>query len=117
VRNGDRSKNVNVRGVSQIGLQLSNHATEGSSKLTRAAENLYAGRAPVDPGGVPLGNAKALDVGKVASGRAAPFTAKAARTNNTAPPIPEVPDFHLLKGSGPINFSNKENVRCHLKSS
>ena len=46
VRNGDRSKNVSPRGVSQIGSSLANHATETGGKLTRAAETVYGGRAP-----------------------------------------------------------------------
>jgi len=64
VRVGNRSSNVNERGVSQIGQQLSNHTTEGSGKLGRAAENVYGGRAPQGgPGGVELGNSRALNVG------------------------------------------------------
>jgi hypothetical protein len=62
VRVGDRSRNVNPRSVSQIGQQLSNHATEGSGKLGRAAETFYGGRAPQGgPGGVPAGQRRRVE--------------------------------------------------------
>jgi hypothetical protein len=64
VRVGNRSDVVNPRGVSQVGHSLGNHVAE-SARKGRPVENVYAGRLPAGgPGGVPLGNAKALDVGK-----------------------------------------------------
>jgi hypothetical protein len=64
VRVGNRSDVVNPRGVSQVGQSLGNHVTE-SARKGRPVENMYAGRLPAGgPGGVPLGNQKALDVGK-----------------------------------------------------
>jgi hypothetical protein len=64
VRLGDRSKNVNPRSVSQIGQQLSNHATERSGKVGSAAETFYGSRAPSGgPGGIKLGNQTAAEAG------------------------------------------------------
>jgi hypothetical protein len=63
-RVGVRAKAANLRGVSQIGQSLGNHVTE-SGKKGQPVEGLYgAKRPPGSPGGVVLGNAKALDVGK-----------------------------------------------------
>jgi len=53
--------------VSQIGSSLGNHATEASGKLRNAVEPVHVG-AMGGMGSVPLGNAKALDVGKGGAG-------------------------------------------------
>jgi hypothetical protein len=64
VRVGDRARAGNVRGVSQIGQSLGNHVTETARK-GQPVENLYGAKQPAGgPGGVPLGNQVALNVGK-----------------------------------------------------
>jgi hypothetical protein len=71
VRVGNRSDVVNPRGVSQVGQSLGNHVTE-SARKGRPVENVYAGRLPAGgPGGVPLGNeiAKNVGAGKPGAGR------------------------------------------------
>jgi hypothetical protein len=101
VRNGDRSRNVNPRGVSQIGQLLSNHATEGSSKLTRAAETFYGGRAPQGgPGGVPLGNAVATNVGGGGVGTSRTVMRSGSQTGTAVTPKPMSPG----RNSFPIKF-------------
>ena len=63
-RFGNRASVVNPRAVSQIGSQLSNHVTESGNKVGRAAETFYTGRKPAGlPGGVPLGNEVAKNIG------------------------------------------------------
>jgi hypothetical protein len=63
-RFGNRASVVNPRAVSQIGAQLSNHVTESGGKVGRAAETFYTGRKPAGlPGGVPLGNEVAKNIG------------------------------------------------------
>jgi hypothetical protein len=102
VRVGDRSRNVNERGVSQIGQQLSNHATEGSSKLGRAAENVYGGRAPQGgPGGIKLGNEVELNVqgGGPGTGRELYGQSGSNRQYGTSPAgLPRIAD---TKGTWP----------------
>jgi hypothetical protein len=64
VRVGDRSKNVNVRAVSQVGQALGNKAGTDLGRKVNPVEATYKGRAPAaGPGGVVLGNQKSLDVG------------------------------------------------------
>jgi hypothetical protein len=64
VRVGDRARAVNVRSVSQIGSSMGNHITE-SGRKGNPVEKLYGAKQPAGgPGGVPLGNAVALNVGK-----------------------------------------------------
>jgi hypothetical protein len=64
VKVGDRSKNVNVRAVSQVGQSLGNKAGTDLGRKVNPTEVTYKGRAPAgDPGGIPLGNQKSLDVG------------------------------------------------------
>jgi hypothetical protein len=102
VRVGDRSRNVNERGVSQIGQQLSNHATEGSSKLGRAAENVYGGRAPQGgPGGVPLGNAVSLNVGAGGPGKGRNLWGQSGSQKQWGPVNPGVPGLPSTKGQWP----------------
>jgi hypothetical protein len=65
VRVGDRAKVVNPRSVSQIGQSLGNKATDSGGKTVRnPTETFYGGREPAGgPGGVELGNSRALNVG------------------------------------------------------
>ena len=65
VRVGDRAKVVNPRAASQIGSSLGNKATDSGGKTVgSAAETFYQGRKPTGgPGGVPLGNECATNVG------------------------------------------------------
>jgi hypothetical protein len=78
VRVGDRSRNVNPRSVSQIGQSLGNKATDSGGKTVRnPTETFYGGRAPQGgPGGIPLGNAKALDVGGGGVGKGRDYVSK-----------------------------------------
>ena len=62
---GARGREVGPRGVSQIGSAMGNHATETARKLSGAVEAVHRAPQPANgPGGVPLGNAVALNVGK-----------------------------------------------------
>jgi hypothetical protein len=64
VRVGTRAREMNPRGVSQIGSSLGNHPTEGSRKALRSVEPVRGQLAPAGkPGGVPLGNEVATNVG------------------------------------------------------
>jgi hypothetical protein len=64
VRVGDRAKVVNPRAVSQVGQALGNKATDSAGKTVRPAETMYGAREPEGgPGGVPLGNSLATNVG------------------------------------------------------
>jgi hypothetical protein len=86
VRVGDRSKNVSPRGVSQVGSSLGNHVTESGGKKGGAVEAVYAGRAPAGgPGGVPLGNAVALNVGGGGPGKGRDFVSKSGSNCVTGP--------------------------------
>jgi hypothetical protein len=64
VRNGDRARVVNPRALSQIGQSLGNKAgTDMGGKKVNPVEAMYGAREPAGgPGGVPLGNAVALNV-------------------------------------------------------
>ena len=70
VRTGKGGRGVSPAGVSQIGSQMGNHATERPQLLTKSVIDIYGGPTPAG-NTVPFGNAKALDVGKggVGTGR------------------------------------------------
>lgn len=57
VRTGQTARKINEKGVSQIGTNRSNHATDHSKTLTRDQEPLRFGHKPMgSPGTVELGN-------------------------------------------------------------
>jgi hypothetical protein len=63
VRVGTRAREMNPRGVSQIGSSLGNHPTDGGGKALRSVEPVRRQLAPAgQPGGVPLGNEVACNV-------------------------------------------------------
>lgn len=65
VKNGQVAKSMREKGVAQIGSALGNHATAKGAKLNRAVESIRGAPQPRGgPGGVPLGNALAMNVGK-----------------------------------------------------
>jgi hypothetical protein len=65
VRTGERARAMRPAGVSQIGQQIGNHSTEGKEKLTKAVERTRGELKPSGgPGGIPLGNEVARNVGK-----------------------------------------------------
>jgi hypothetical protein len=61
VRTGAPRHAVNERGVSQIGQQLGNKATDKARTLSGAAESVITSKVGLS---VPLGNEVALNVGK-----------------------------------------------------
>jgi hypothetical protein len=64
VRAGVRSEAINEKGVAQIGSSLGNHATDGRRSINPVEKLRGAQRPAGGPGGVPLGNAVAGNVGK-----------------------------------------------------
>ena len=72
VRTGQPAREMRPRGVSQLGSAMGDHATDSGKILRKSVEPVRGALRPVGgPGGVPLGNQKALDVGKggVGTGR------------------------------------------------
>jgi hypothetical protein len=64
VRTGVNARAMSPRGVSQIGQNMGNHVTEGKSKARGAVEPVRGALKPDGkPGGIPLGNAVATNVG------------------------------------------------------
>jgi hypothetical protein len=102
VRVGDRSKNVNPRAVSQIGQQLSNHATEGSNKLGGAAETTYKGRAPAGgPGGIKLGNEVAGNVQGGGPGKGRTLYGQSGSNQTYGTPVTGLPRIADTRGQWP----------------
>lgn len=65
VRDGQRGRAINERGVAQIGSSRGNHATERAGLLTEDIEPVRRGLRPAgSPGAIPLGNEVATNVGK-----------------------------------------------------
>jgi hypothetical protein len=108
VRTGQRGEAVNERAVSQIGQSMSNEITEGTKKLNPVEKLRGAQRPTNTPGGVPLGNEVALNVGKVALAQDEPCTAKAAPIARPAQPIQANPE--PVQASPYSQASNKESV-------
>jgi hypothetical protein len=89
VRVGDRSKNVNVRAVSQVGQALGNKAGTDQGARVNPVEATYKGRAPAGgPGGIPLGNQKSLDVGGGGPGTGRNLWGKSGSNCVTGPVAP-----------------------------
>jgi hypothetical protein len=63
VRYGQSAQEKKVRGVSQIGQSMGNHATQSGRILTRAVEPVRGGPIP-GVGSIKLGNEVARNVGK-----------------------------------------------------
>jgi hypothetical protein len=110
VRVGDRAKVVNPRAVSQIGQTLGNKAATGGGKTVKPAETFYGGRQPAGgPGGVPLGNAVALNVGGGGPGKGRDFVSKSG-SNCVSGPVagsPRPAGRDILNDYGP----DSANVR------
>ena len=65
VRYGERAREMHPKGVSQIGTQRANHSTNSSKILRKDIEPVRGELKPSGgPGGVPLGNEVAKNVGK-----------------------------------------------------
>ena len=65
VRYGERARKINERGVAQIGTSRGNHATNRAGLLKGDVERVRGQLRPSGgPGGVPLGNEVARNVGK-----------------------------------------------------
>jgi hypothetical protein len=72
VRVGERGCEIRPQGVSQIGSSMGDHGTDGPKLLRKSVEPVHGAYRPAgSPGGVPLGNEVALNVGKggVGTGR------------------------------------------------
>jgi hypothetical protein len=68
VRVGERGCEIRPAGVSQIGSSLGNHTTDGKL-LTKSVEAVHGAYRPAgSPGGVPLGNQIATNVGRGSPG-------------------------------------------------
>jgi hypothetical protein len=64
VRTGVNARAIRERGVSQIGQNMGNHVTEGRGKARGAVEPVRGALKPDGkPGGIPLGNQIATNVG------------------------------------------------------
>ena len=86
VRVGDRAKVVNPRAVSQVGQSLGNKAATGVGTTVKPAETFYGGRSAAGgPGGVVLGNQKALDVAGGGPGKGRDFVSKSGSNCVTGP--------------------------------
>jgi hypothetical protein len=104
VRNGDRAKVVNPRALSQIGQSLGNRAgTDMGAKNVNPVETMYGAREPKGgPGGVPLGNAVALNVGKgggVGTGRK--LYGQSGSNQTYGSPAKGVPELPSTRGQWP----------------
>ena len=61
---GDRARAMNPKGATQVGTNRGNHATNSAKILRGDRAPVRGNRKPVNgPGGVPLGNALATNVG------------------------------------------------------
>jgi hypothetical protein len=101
VRVGDRARVGNVRGVSQIGQSLGNHVTE-SARKGQPVENLYGAKQPAGgPGGIPLGNQKALDIGKGGVGTGRNLYGQSGTNKQYGPANPGGPGLPSTKGQWP----------------
>jgi hypothetical protein len=102
VRVGNRSDKTNPRAVSQIGQALGNKSATGSDKKVNPVENVYAGRLPAGgPGGIALGNAKALDVGKGGAGAGRNLYGQSGSNKTYGPTNPGVGGLPSTKGQWP----------------
>jgi hypothetical protein len=102
VRVGDRSDVINPRAVSQVGQSLGNKASTGNSKTVRPVEKAYVGRLPAGgPGGVPLGNQKALDVGGGGPGTGRNLWGKSGSNCVTGPVNPGLGRIADTRGQWP----------------
>jgi hypothetical protein len=102
VRVGNRSSVVNPRALSQVGQSLGNKAGTNSDKLVRPVETFYQGRLPAGgPGGVVLGNQKALDVGKGGAGAGRNLYGQSGSNKTYGPTNPGVPGLPSTKGQWP----------------
>jgi hypothetical protein len=65
VKVGERARAIREKGVSQIGTQRSNHATDTRELLRKDVERVRGEMRPSGgPGGIPLGNEVAKNVGR-----------------------------------------------------
>jgi hypothetical protein len=102
VRVGNRSDVVNPRAVSQVGQSLGNKASTGSGKTVRPVENAYTGRLPAGgPGGVPLGNEVALNVGGGGPGKGRNLWGKSGSNCVTGPVNPGLGRIADTRGQWP----------------
>jgi hypothetical protein len=102
VRIGARSDVVNPRAVSQVGQSLGNKASTGSGKTVRPVENAYIGRLPAGgPGGVELGNSRALSVGKGGPGAGRNLYGQSGTNKQYGPSNPGVGGLPSTKGQWP----------------
>lgn len=94
VRTGAPRHAVNERGVSQIGQQLGNKATDKARTLSGAAESVITSKVGLS---VPLGNEVALNVGKGGTANRAPINNMARGLDHLA---------HLAVASSTTNNAN-----------
>ena len=108
---GARGREVGPRGVSQIGSAMGNHATETARKLSGAVEAVHRAPQPANgPGGVPLGNAVALNVGKGGCGTGRTLYANLEQIGPTARRL----EAHGPRVATPWRASDTTNRRRKL---
>lgn len=92
-RYGNRASIVNPRSVSQIGSSIGNKSTETGKVRGNPTEVFYQGRKPAGgPGGVPLGNEIATNVGGGGPGKGRNLWGKSGTNCVTGPVNPGVPE-------------------------
>lgn len=102
VRNGRRAREERPRGVSQIGSAMGNHAMGKGGNLRGAVEPVRGARQQAGgPGGVPLGNEVALNVGKGGPGAGRTLYGQCGTQGQHGAPDRGMPGLPSTKGQWP----------------
>jgi hypothetical protein len=105
VRYGQSAQEKKVRGVSQIGQSMGNHATQSGRTLTRAVEPVRGGPIP-GVGSVKLGNEVARNVGTGGPGAGRMVHASGSQTQHgSVAGRPVAPGRDILNSFGPDSAS------------
>jgi hypothetical protein len=105
VRYGERARKINERGVAQIGTNRGNHATEKAGLLKGDVERVRGQLKPArGPGGIPLGNEVARNVGKGGCGTGRVLYGQSGSQGQHGPSAPGNPpakNTDILRQFGP----------------
>lgn len=101
VRFGERARAISPAGVAQIGMSVGNHITGKRKSVDGGAEPVRGALKPAGgPGGVPLGNSVALNVGKGGPGTGRTIM-KSGSQCQTGPANPGLGRIANTKGQWP----------------
>jgi hypothetical protein len=102
VRVGDRAKIVNPRAVSQVGQSLGNKSSAEGRRKVNPTETTYGARSAAGkPGGVPLGNAIATNVGAGKPGAGRNLWGQSGSQKQWGPSAPGLGRIANTKGEWP----------------